>query len=102
MYEVEGKNPNQTHFSTADVLPVHNVPNKASFLSGLIDRSNDRALRSSVRLSIVVSLALNGKLTFTELLALTRVGKDSLSNHLECLESSLFLGFLLHSSIIFA
>jgi DNA-binding MarR family transcriptional regulator len=57
-------------------------------LRGLSGLFNDSALRSSVRLLILISLALNKKLSFVDLLELTGVGKGSLSNHLERLSST--------------
>lgn len=48
----------------------------------------DPTLKSSVRLLIVISLALNRRLGFTELLELTGTGKGSLSNHLERLAAA--------------
>ena len=54
----------------------------------LSEAIKDPALRSSVRLLILISLALNGHLSFTDLLSLTGLGKGSLSNHIEKLEES--------------
>ena len=45
-------------------------------------------MKSSTRILILFSLALNGKLGFVDLLNLTGMGKGSLSNHLEKLEVS--------------
>ncbi|MEM0288139.1 MAG: transcriptional regulator [Nitrososphaerota archaeon] len=52
------------------------------------EKINEPALRSSIRILILISLALNNRLTFTDLLELTGVGKGSLSNHLDKLEAA--------------
>src|SRR5579875_627813 len=52
------------------------------------EKVNEPALKSSVRILILISLALNRHLTFTDLLELTGLGKGSLSNHLDKLEAS--------------
>lgn len=57
-------------------------------LRSLGEQLNEPALKSSMRLLILISLALNKKLTFTELVGLTGLGKGSLSNHLSKLESA--------------
>lgn len=43
-------------------------------------------LKSSTRMLMIISLSIHKKLTFTELLQLTSVGKGSLSNHIEKLQ----------------
>ncbi len=45
----------------------------------------DDALKSMIRILILISLALNDKMYFTDLLTLTNTGKGSLSNHLDIL-----------------
>ena len=60
-------------------------------LDMLREQFSDPTLRSSTRVLILISLALNRKMTFVGLLTLTGVGKGSLSNHLEKLESSGFI-----------
>jgi DNA-binding MarR family transcriptional regulator len=57
-------------------------------LKGLSELFDDSALRSSARLLILISLALNKRLGFVDLLGLTGAGKGSLSNHLERLRSN--------------
>jgi len=52
------------------------------------ERVNEPALKSSVRILILISLALNKHLSFADLLELTGLGKGSLSNHLDKLEAS--------------
>lgn len=52
----------------------------------------DQCLKSSARIPIPFSLALNSKLGFVELLNLTGIGKGSLSNHLEKLKASGYIG----------
>jgi len=49
---------------------------------------NEPALKSSIRILILISLALNKHLAFVDLLELTGLGKGSLSNHLDKLEAS--------------
>ena len=61
---------------------------KGDVLKSLGSQFNDPCLKSSTRVLIIFSLALNKKLGFGELLSLTGTGKGSLSNHLEKLESS--------------
>ena len=57
-------------------------------LRSLGTQFSDPCLKSSTRLLILFSLALNTKLGFIDLLNLTGTGKGSLSNHLEKLEAS--------------
>jgi DNA-binding MarR family transcriptional regulator len=57
-------------------------------LRSLATQFNDPCLKSSSRVLILFSLALNKRLGFVDLLNLTGLGKGSLSNHLEKLESS--------------
>lgn len=60
----------------------------ADDLKTLGDLLSDPCLKSSTRILILISLALNKKLGFTDLLHLTGIGKGSLSNHLEKLEAA--------------
>lgn len=57
-------------------------------LKSLSTQFSDPCLKSSTRVLILFSLALNRKLGFIDLLNLTGTGKGSLSNHLEKLEAS--------------
>ncbi|MEM0118169.1 MAG: transcriptional regulator [Conexivisphaerales archaeon] len=57
----------------------------------LSEAINEPALRSSVRVLILISLALNRHLSFTDLIGLTGLGKGSLSNHIDKLEASGFI-----------
>ncbi len=57
-------------------------------LADLFSFLKDPALKSSVRLLILVSLGINKRLNFSELLKLTGTGKGSLHNHLSTLEQS--------------
>jgi DNA-binding transcriptional ArsR family regulator len=52
---------------------------------------NDRCLRSSPRLLILLCLAMNEKLGFTELSKLTGLSKGSLGNHLTKLYASNYI-----------
>jgi DNA-binding MarR family transcriptional regulator len=54
----------------------------------LNDQLSDPALKSSTRVLILISLSVNKKLSFVELLALTGLGKGSLENHLDKLSKS--------------
>jgi DNA-binding MarR family transcriptional regulator len=66
-------------------------------LKSLGTQFNDPSLKSSTRVLILFSLALNGKLGFADLINLTGTGKGSLSNHLEKLEAS---GYIITKSIM--
>jgi Transcriptional regulators len=57
-------------------------------LQALGEQFNDPALKSSTRILILISLALNKKLRFVDLMLLTGMGKGSLSNHLDKLEAA--------------
>lgn len=57
-------------------------------LKALGEQFNDPALKSSTRILILISLALNKKLRFVDLLLLTGLGKGSLSNHVDKLEAA--------------
>jgi DNA-binding MarR family transcriptional regulator len=69
-----------------DELRTTPDPEQGEALKSLGDQLNDPCLKSSTRILILISLALNGKLGFLDLLQLTGLGKGSLSNHLEKLE----------------
>ncbi|MCL4327905.1 MAG: transcriptional regulator [Candidatus Thermoplasmatota archaeon] len=56
--------------------------------SRLFESINDPALKSSVRLTILISLGMNRRLNFSDLLKLTGSGKGSLHNHISRLESA--------------
>ncbi len=60
-------------------------------LAALRKQLADASLKSSARILILASLALNRKMTFMNLLTLTGIGKGSLSFHLEKLESSNYI-----------
>jgi len=47
---------------------------------------DSEALRSSARILILISLAINDRMYFTDLLKLTETGKGSLSNNLDILK----------------
>jgi DNA-binding MarR family transcriptional regulator len=65
-----------------------NTSSESAALGALREQLSDSSLKSSTRILILVSLVLNRKATFMDLLTLTGIGKGSLSNHLEKLESS--------------
>jgi DNA-binding MarR family transcriptional regulator len=65
-----------------------NDPSETTALNALRGQLTDPSLKSSTRGLILVSLALNRKMIFIDLLTLTGIGKGSLSHHLERLESS--------------
>ena len=54
----------------------------------LFETISDPALKSSVRLMILVSLGMNKRMNFSDLLKLTGSGKGSLHNHITKLESA--------------
>jgi DNA-binding MarR family transcriptional regulator len=68
--------------------PISNGDATGDALKSLSTQFNDPSLKSSTRVLILFSLALNQKLGFMDLLNLTGTGKGSLSNHLEKLEAS--------------
>lgn len=49
---------------------------------------NDPCLKSTARILIIVSLGINRKLGFLDIMQLTGLGKGSVSNHLERLEDA--------------
>jgi DNA-binding MarR family transcriptional regulator len=63
-------------------------PPPSEALKDLGEQLNDPSLKSSTRILILISLALNRKMSFVALLGLTGIGKGSLFNHLEKLEAS--------------
>jgi len=64
------------------------APPTREALKDLGEQFSDPALKSSTRVLILISLALNTRMSVVRLLTLTRTGKGSLSNHLEKLEAS--------------
>jgi DNA-binding MarR family transcriptional regulator len=66
-------------------------------LKSLSTQFSDPCLKSSTRVLILFSLALNRRLGFVDLLNLTGTGKGSLSNHLEKLEAA---GYIRTKSIM--
>lgn len=56
-------------------------------VKSLKEKLDDSSLKSSTRILILVLLALSRKLTSVQLRALTGLGKGSLENHLNRLES---------------
>lgn len=57
-------------------------------LISLRKQLSDASLKSSIRILMLASLALNRRMTYMDLLTLTGIGKGSLSYHLNRLESS--------------
>ena len=57
-------------------------------LKELVERFNDPALKSSTRILILISLAMNRKMSVVRILSLTGTEKGSISNHLKKLEAS--------------
>jgi DNA-binding MarR family transcriptional regulator len=64
---------------------------KGDTLKEFASMLDEPALRSTARLLILASLALNCRMGFTSLLQLTGLGKGSLSAHLDQLEKAGFL-----------
>ena len=62
-------------------------------ISELADALRDSLLKSSIRLLILMALATNKRLTFTQLLNLTGGGKGSLNNNLSKLEEGKLIKF---------
>ncbi len=66
--------------------------NDSSRLNDLLEtlgkQLNEPVMKSTARLIIIISLAINRKLSFTDLLTITSLGKGSLSNHLEKLQNN--------------
>jgi DNA-binding MarR family transcriptional regulator len=85
----EGKvPPPSASSSTTPASTVGDSSSERDALKSLSEQFNDPCLKSSTRVLILFSLALNKRLGFVDLLKLTGTGKGSLSNHLEKLESS--------------
>lgn len=73
------------------------MTNESDSLKRLSLIFNDRALKSSPRLLILLSLSMNRKLRFTELSKLTGLAKGSLGNHLIKLSSSGYITIVEYS-----
>lgn len=73
------------------------MTNESDSLKRLSLIFNDRALKSSPRLLILLSLSMNRKLRFTELSKLTGLAKGSLGNHLMKLSSSGYITIIEYS-----
>ena len=54
-----------------------------SLLEKLGAKLREPNLKSSARMLMIITLSINRKLTFTDLLQLTSLGKGSLSNHID-------------------
>lgn len=67
--------------------PSNAVPSRPQSLQSLNEQLSNAGLKSSSRILILILLAMNKKSTATELRALTGLGKGSLENHLQKLES---------------
>lgn len=71
---------------------VDRESNNSNNLNGLLEtlgkQLNEPVMKSTARLIIIISLAINRKLSFTDLLTITSLGKGSLSNHLEKLQKN--------------
>lgn len=64
------------------------APSPDQSIRSLNEQLADASLRSSSRILILILLAMNKKSTATELRTLTGLGKGSMENHLEKLESA--------------
>ena len=71
----------------ADKQPNFKSPNRDTIKS-LNEQLNDPSLKSSTRILILILLAMNKKLSASELRSLVGLGKGSLENHLAKLEAS--------------
>lgn len=70
-------------------MPDSDRPNdeNISELLELLGRSlNEPLMKSTARLTIIIALSINFRLSFKDLTAITSLGKGSLSNHLSKLE----------------
>lgn len=59
-----------------------------NILEALGKQLSEPVMKSTARLIIVISLAINRKLSFSDLLTITALGKGSLSNHLDKLQKN--------------
>ena len=71
---------------SADGKPAR-IPSSEAIKS-LNEQLSDPSLKSSTRILILILLAMNKKLSASELRSLVALGKGSLENHLEKLEAS--------------
>lgn len=60
-------------------------------LSQLAEEITNTPFKSSVRLIILLSLGISGKMRLTDLMLITGCGKGSISNHIKKLEESGFI-----------
>jgi len=67
--------------------PESQVEDRSASIRELAELFDDVTMKSSLRLLIVISLSINKRMGFTDLLKLTGAGKGSLSNHLERLSA---------------
>jgi len=74
------------------VKPVDSAGSNSQSLNDLLEilgkQLNEPVMKSTARLIIIISLAINRKLSFTDLLTITSLGKGSLSNHLDKLQKN--------------
>lgn len=89
----EGKDAAKDEVANLDQEPdgIGTKSDKRGSLKTLADRLSDPALKSSARVVILISLSINKKLSFVELLELTGLGKGSLENHLDRLSDSQYI-----------
>jgi len=64
------------------------APSTNQTIKSLNEQLSDASFKSSTRLLIIILLAMNKKMTASELRALVGLGKGSLENHLEKLEAA--------------
>lgn len=62
---------------------AENLGDINGLLEQLGSRLRDPNLKSSSRMLMIITLSINRRLTFTDLLQLTSLGKGSLSNHID-------------------
>jgi DNA-binding MarR family transcriptional regulator len=68
--------------------PANPDPTSARTVQSLNEQLSNAGLRSSSRVLILILLAMNKRSTASELRVLTGLGRGSLENHLEKLESA--------------
>ncbi|AAT43499.1 transcriptional regulator [Picrophilus oshimae] len=64
---------------------------KRDLVNDFVDLISSRTFKSTLRIAIIVLLGINGPLTFTDLQRSLRIGKGSLKNHLDVLETEDFI-----------
>lgn len=72
---------------TQDTPYQSNLTEVNYLLESLGNSLKEPVMKSTARLTILITLAINRRLTFTDLQKITSMGKGSLSNHIEKLQA---------------